>query len=238
MVRSGGITVVVEAGAYTLLSLYISAYRVEPSEAFLVYGQLTDEFGNGINGGDIDIYVDGAYNTTVKTTQATDPEGNIVNGYYSKTYIISQVDKYKFQTKFKGGDIEGVTYSPVASESKVIGVGTEPEDFYLLSVRAFDIKTEKDLQISFVYDTLSRKTPYLAKLSVTGGLTFTFKFPEVNGVKFVKWEDDSTDPTRTVTVSADTALIAYYEVVAPIDWLKAAVIIIGISGLIYIISRG
>lgn len=219
---------------YTKLYIFVAKSRVEPGEAINVFGQLTDEFGTGIDDANIEIYRDGVYDTTVKTIVATTPDGTEVHGYYSRTYIIDVIGRYKFQVMFKAAQLDSVWYVNSTSETVIVGVGVEPREFYLLNVRAVDVDTGKDIQVSFMYDTLSRKTPYAAKL-VADTTVLSFTFPESDGVTFVKWEDESTELQRTVTISADTEIIAYYKTIKEI-WVPIAIVIA--LGVTYFVTRG
>lgn len=59
--------------------------------------------------------------------------------------------------------------------------------------------------------------------TVTGGGTYasgsriTIKATPKSGYRFVKWSDNNTSATRTVTVSADATYTATFEAVSPVD---------------------
>ena len=121
----------------------------------------------------------------------------------------------------------------VRSQSITVNVSGPPLS---LSVKAVDVKSGKELKILFVFDSLARKTPYSAK--VTEGTSLTFRFPKtISGLNFVKWEDESTNPERAITVSADMEIIAYYESVM-VSVVGLIVIVIGVGGLIYLATAG
>jgi len=75
------------------------------------------------------------------------------------------------------------------------------------------VDSEPFTDISFTVDGVPHSTPCI--LTIFQG-TYTIAFPreiEVDGQKFafLEWEDGSRDPTRTLDLTSDTKVIAYYE---------------------------
>jgi hypothetical protein len=67
--------------------------------------------------------------------------------------------------------------------------------------------------VPFTINNVQAVTPYSVKLE-TGDYTVTMP-EEWNGYRFKQWEDGSTNPVRSITLTADTSMKATYERVAP-----------------------
>lgn len=72
--------------------------------------------------------------------------------------------------------------------------------------------------VKVTLDGIERVTPW--KVGLTYPTTVTVQVQEEG---FIEWEDGSTDPVRTIEVSEDMTLIAYYEAVV-VPWKTIAVV--------------
>lgn len=74
-----------------------------------------------------------------------------------------------------------------------------------------------------------------ATATVTGGTEVTLTATANQGYRFVRWNDDNTEATRTVTVTSDMSFTAYFESIEGIDEADGqAVVIYAADGSIHI----
>lgn len=87
--------------------------------------------------------------------------------------------------------------------------------------------------VKVIIDGVEAKTPH--SWGVSPG-TYTVEVPEEG---FIEWEDGSTDPVRTIEVTEDTTIIAYFKAAVP--WTTIAVvggsITVVIGSIIYAATR-
>lgn len=87
--------------------------------------------------------------------------------------------------------------------------------------------------VKVIIDGVEAKTPHT--WGVSPG-TYTVEVPEEG---FIEWEDGSTEPIRTVEVTEDMTIMAYYEAVVP--WKTIAVVggslAVAIASVIYAATR-
>ncbi len=87
--------------------------------------------------------------------------------------------------------------------------------------------------VKVIIDGVEAKTPH--SWGVSPG-TYTI---EVSAEGFIEWEDGSTEPVRTIEVTEDRTIIAYYEAVVP--WKTIAVVggslAVVIGSVIYVATK-
>lgn len=99
---------------------------------------------------------------------------------------------------------------------------------------AFTLTVKSDPPgVKVIIDGVEAKTPHV--WGVSPG-TYTVEVPEEG---FIEWEDGSTDPVRTIEVTEDTTIIAYFKAAVP--WTTIAVvggsIAVVIGSIIYAATR-
>lgn len=78
------------------------------------------------------------------------------------------------------------------------------------------------ISVAFTYDGIGAVTP--VSFMVYRDESVTFYMPDIaifegEEYRFKRWEDGSTNPTRTVTVVTDVAVTAFYEVPVPVGYV-------------------
>lgn len=102
----------------------------------------------------------------------------------------------------------------------------EPEEYPLLTVKS------RPYGVEFTINGAPFTTPAYLKLSPGD---YTIIFPETFEDKpFIKWEDGSTDPVRTITVTEDATVVGYYKM--PFPW-KAVLIMFGLIAVAVTVTR-
>jgi uncharacterized repeat protein (TIGR02543 family) len=157
------------------------------------YNPETLEWGN-ISNATVHLYVNEAYYDSYITG---------ANGRFFPTVHIANPGTYKFYFVYEGSP----EYPPCKSET-VIGTYTGT---HKLTVNS------EPVTVDFVIDTETHTTPYSAELPQD---TYTIIMPSEITINtttytFKSWEDGSTNPTRTINLTEDTTVTAYYELAPP-----------------------
>jgi len=125
-----------------------------------------------------------------------------------KGWIAIDAQNWQVVAKGSGNDIKINTTIPAKSWKQIYITNTTTGPTHTLSVTSSPI-----IGVSFTLDGIGHTTPYSTNLN-EGTHTVVMPSTITSGgttYNFVKWEDGSSNPTRTVNLTTDMTLTAYYQ---------------------------
>jgi len=194
------ITVTGASSPPTHAAQYVLTVEPPPALPATVTGKVTDaNTGLPIEGATVSI---NNYATT------TDADGNytlsVPAGTYTLTCAKTGYETYSETVTLAEGDVKTINIALTPSPSP------PPPPTHTLTVNSTPIEG-----VTFTIDTTTAKTPYTATLeekSYTITMPQTWTDPATGkNYQFKNWEDGTTNPTRTINLTADMTITATYE---------------------------
>ena len=138
--------------------------------------------------------------------------------------------------------VSATAYTGYTFQSWSNGVTTTPYTFAVLDdvelTAIFVVPGEETYTVSVSVNDPAMGTATVngnASTTVTGGTEVTLTATPNSGYRFVRWNDNNTDATRTVTVNSNMSFTAYFESIEGIDEADGqAVVIYAADGSIHI----